>query len=72
MFWIVAEQCLPKWKVGASIFLYPKVSTQITGPPQPIFGMQGHHISAAAFYSAKFRQGLGLGDLASHGGPAVR
>ena len=56
MFWIVAEQCLSNWKVGASIFWYPKVSTQITGPPRPIFGRQ-----AAAFYSAKSRQGLGLG-----------
>ena len=43
MFWIVAEQCLSNWKVGASIFWYPKVSTQITGPPRPIFGRQGRH-----------------------------
>ena len=38
-----------KWKVGASIFWYPKASTQITGSARPIFGRKsrysGSHIS---------------------------
>ena len=44
----------------------------------PIFGRQGHHsgghisfTAAAAFYSANSRQGLGLGGLASRGGPVL-
>ena len=41
--------------------------------PQPIFGRQGRHSDAAAanFYSAISIQGLGLGGLASRGGPVV-
>ena len=45
-----------------------------SGPPRPIFGRQGLHSAAAAFYSAKSRQGLGfggLGGLAIRGSPAL-
>ena len=52
MFWIVAEQCLPNWKVVASIFCFHTNNRATTanlwqaGPPH-----QRH--AAAAFYSAK-------------------
>ena len=50
-------------------FQHFESSNAFTGPPQWWPNLQRVAAAAAAFYSAKSREGLGLGGLASRGGP---